>query len=659
MASRRTRCRAALYLAAALWATGWAAIATAGGLPNFNEFAHGTQVIHVPGGLITIDGSKIYFNAGFGVVTSFFFSSPPGDLVYAQHNQLMITFPNASPPQVIQFDISSFAPVNSFTFPGPIPGTSSPIEGLAASPDGHVYVALGFGQIGLISVTDAPGSQSHSGTAPAPAAEVGTVFQIPTPAGAAGPPSVVNMAIGGDGNLWFTMSPPTDANGNPIVNGKENIGRMTPAGVISQFPVPTAFAGTPNSNTTAGTYITAGSDGNVWFLETSAGKIGRITPAGVIAEFALPTRGSLYGIAAGADGNLWVKDYTGKIYRVTTGGALTSFTIPTANLSSDVELVLAPDGALWFPEDNQLGRVTTTGTITEFTIPTSNPPPIYPFDLSFDTSGDGAFVEYSSSTVAAFTIPASTSPLLSAVLPASRSVEIGVAATVFATMINSGSSAATGCAPAPLGAVPASFVYQTTNSATNALTGTANTPATIAAGASQSFVVAFTPNAPFNPTDTIVGFACANADAAPITDGLNTLLLSGSATPVPDIVALAASGDPGYVDIPGTTGTGAFAVATVNVGVSASITATASTGAATLPVTISLCQTNPQSGACLAPPATSVTVTINAGDTPTFAIFVTGSATVPNLPGVNRIVAQFADSTGTVRGETSVAVRTQ
>ena len=146
---------------------------------------------------------------------------------------------------------------------------------------------------------------------------------------------------------------------------------------------------------------------------------------------------------------------------------------------------------------------------------------------------------------------------------------------------------------------------------------------------------------------------------APSQTGLNTVLLSASTTPVPDIVALAASGDPGIVDIPGATGTGVFAVATVNVGASASITATANTGAASLPVTLSLCETNPASGACLAPPAASVSTTINANGTPTFGIFVTGSGTVAFAPATNRITVQFTDGSGVVRGATSVAVRTQ
>ena len=48
--------------------------------------------------------------------------------------------------------------------------------------------------------------------------------------------------------------------------------------------------------------------------------------------------------------------------------------------------------------------------------------------------------------------------------------------------------------------------------------------------------------------------------------GVSTLLLSASNTPVPHIVALAASVDPGYVDLPGANGAGAFSVASVNVG---------------------------------------------------------------------------------------------
>ena len=182
----------------------------------------------------------------------------------------------------------------------------------------------------------------------------------------------------------------------------------------------------------------------------------------------------------------------------------------------------------------------------------------------------------------------------------------------------------------------------------------------IAAGGSQSFVIGFTPNAPFVPTTVMLGFDCAGVDAAPTNIGLNTLLLSASSTPVPDIVALAAtSQNDGILHITGTTGSIAFAVATVNVGASAQITATANAGAVTLPVTITLCQTNPTSGQCLSTPASSVTTTISANATPTFGIFATASGSVPFDPANNRIFVQFGDAGGVVRGSTSVAVETQ
>jgi hypothetical protein len=249
--------------------------------------------------------------------------------------------------------------------------------------------------------------------------------------------------------------------------------------------------------------------------------------------------------------------------------------------------------------------------------------------------------------------------LVAAVLPNSRSVQVGNAATAFATMINTGSAAATTCTISPATSIPANFLFQTTSATTNAVTGTANTPANIPAGASQSFVIALTPTAAFAPTEVPFTFTCADASPAASIVGVNTLNLSGSTSPVPDIVALSASGDPGYVDIPGATGTGSFAVATVNLGAGAPITVTADTGTANLPVTLTLCQTNPVSGACLATPAASATTTINTNAVPTFAVFAAGSASVPNLPGVNRVFVRFKDAGGVLRGETSVAVRTQ
>jgi hypothetical protein len=250
-------------------------------------------------------------------------------------------------------------------------------------------------------------------------------------------------------------------------------------------------------------------------------------------------------------------------------------------------------------------------------------------------------------------------PLVAALLPTSRSVQVGRAATAFATIVNGGTTTATSCRIAPITAIPAWFAYQTTDPATNQVTGSLNTPADIVAGGFQSYILSFVPTASFAPTDVELGFACTNVGPATIHTGLNTLLLSASATPVPDIVALAAtfSGD-GIVSISGPTGTGVFAVATVNVGASGSITASADTGSAILPVHISLCQTNPATGLCISALGPSVTTQINVGATPTFGIFVQGSGNVPFDPATHRVFVRFKDG-GVTRGSTSVAVRTQ
>jgi len=154
-------------------------------------------------------------------------------------------------------------------------------------------------------------------------------------------------------------------------------------------------------------------------------------------------------------------------------------------------------------------------------------------------------------------------------------------------------------------------------------------------------------------------FSCANANPATVLTGINTLLLSASNTPTADVIALAAtaSGN-GIVEVPGSSGTGAFAVASANVGSAASITVSADTGATNVPVTLTLCQTIPATGACVAPPAASLTTAIAAGATPTFAVFATARGTIPFDPAANRIFLRFRDSASSqVVGATSVALR--
>jgi len=170
------------------------------------------------------------------------------------------------------------------------------------------------------------------------------------------------IAVGPDGNLWFTES------------GTGKIGRITVTGSITEFPIPTADSSPIG--------ITAGPDGRMWFTEASqgAGKIGAITTTGAFTEFSVPTiSGQPYGIAAGPDGNLWFTEaspFGNKIGRTTTTGSISEFVIPTAQ-SVPTGITAGPDGNLWFTEfhGNKIGRITTSGLISEFDIPTATSQP--------------------------------------------------------------------------------------------------------------------------------------------------------------------------------------------------------------------------------------------------------------------------------------------
>jgi hypothetical protein len=90
--------------------------------------------------------------------------------------------------------------------------------------------------------------------------------------------------------------------------------------------------------------------------------------------------------------------------------------------------------------------------------------------------------------------------------------------------------------------------------------------------------------------------------------------------------------------------------------VTGDIVVSADTGTATLPVVLNICQSDPSSGACLAPPAPTVSLSFAGGAAPTFSIFESSTGNIPFSPGASRIFVRFKDSSGGLHGSTSVAV---
>jgi virginiamycin B lyase len=501
-----------------------------------------------------------------------------------------------------------------------IPTVSSQLSGITAGPDGALWFAeLAAGKIGRITI---------DGTI--------TEFVVPTITSNPG-----NITVGPDGALWFTE-------GAPLAS---KIGRITTDGVISEFKVPT-FEASPAS-------ITFGSDGALWFTEYAMNKIGRITTSGDFTEFTLPTSNSgPDGITAGPDGALWFTagNSANVIGRITSTGMITEYPIPTA-FAGPSAITVGPDGALWFlePVGNNIGRITTTGHIDEFALPANILSP-----QSITTGPDGNLWFTAFEAIVTFAPPPPTSPLFAATLPSSRSVQVGgEVATAFASVINSGTSAMN-CGIAPVTPVPANFIFQATDPATNQLIGTPNTRVPIAAGATQSYLIAFTPNAPFVSTNVTVGYDCDNVEAVATIVGVNTLLLTFSAVPVPDMITVGVThSNDGYAHTGGTSGTGLFATAATNIGASGQLTARVRLSDAALPLTVTICQTDPSTGQCLAPPSATVTTTIAANQNTTWTAFLKASGAVAQDPAKNRVYFEFVDSSGVVRGSTSTAVTTQ
>jgi serine/threonine protein kinase len=167
------------------------------------------------------------------------------------------------------------------------------------------------------------------------------------------------------------------------------------AGSITEFPVSTATSA-PNA-------ITAGPDGNLWFIELTGNQIGRISPGGTITEFPVPTATtSPEGITAGPDGNLWFTEFgSNQIGRISPDGTITEFPVPTAN-SQLQEIAAGPDGNLWFTEfaGNQIGRISSSGTITEFAIPTASS---QPEGITAGPDGNLWFTEFGSNKIGRIT----------------------------------------------------------------------------------------------------------------------------------------------------------------------------------------------------------------------------------------------------------------
>ena len=263
-----------------------------------------------------------------------------------------------------------------------------------------------------------------------------------------------SITTGPDGALWFT---------NP---GNESIGRITTAGVISNYSGPgidpTNFANNPADAPDSG--LTTGPDGALWFTNRD-NSIGRMTTTGAVSTFPnVSGNGIPEDITVGPDGNLWYADFSGGVGRITTAGTGTDIAVtgllplgivtgPDGNVwitsngglsggsfgfgtitpkgtFKDVPLnenfttsygpsgiTVGPDGALWLADDDNIVRVTTAGVSTSY--PSSFDPALQAMAITAGPDGALWFTNDTNSigrittagVVTNYTDPASTVPI--------------------------------------------------------------------------------------------------------------------------------------------------------------------------------------------------------------------------------------------------------
>ena len=213
-----------------------------------------------------------------------------------------------------------------------VPSSNAGLQGLTAGSDGRLYfIENETGKIGAVTT-----------------AGVFTEYTVSV----SGDPD--QIAEGPDNRVWCTLV------------DTDNLCALTTSGTNS------TYAAAPGSANPA--FVTAGPDGNMWYT-TSAGinsYVNAMSTSGApVYSYPVGSGAFLFGIAAGSDGRLWFCDTSNNyIWAVTTGGALTHYSIPTGS-SGPWSIVAGPDGNLWFTEQaaGKIGRITTSGVITEYLVP--------------------------------------------------------------------------------------------------------------------------------------------------------------------------------------------------------------------------------------------------------------------------------------------------
>ena len=219
--------------------------------------------------------------------------------------------------------------------------------------------------------------------------------------------NVSPLAVGPDGNLWYTASFYSQF---PTANQGSIVGRITPTGDVTNFTVPLFDIAQDG----IGGGITAGPDGTLWVaigdgIHGEPRGVRRFSPDGQLSDV-IPGSQPLSEMVTDANGNVWGLVSTDHIERIAPDGTVTDFPLPvhqpvmnpTPELNPlRMTLAAGPDGNIWFsdPYANEIGNITPDGTVTEYAVPT---PDSFPAGITTGPDGNIWFTELGSGQIGEF-----------------------------------------------------------------------------------------------------------------------------------------------------------------------------------------------------------------------------------------------------------------